>query len=955
MRVPTAARRLAPCLGLACLTTIVLGAGAPRTARHAPLPRDTALVMGTLPDGMRFYLRPNHTPAHRAELRLVVDAGSALEDDDQQGFAHFLEHMAFNGTTHFPHNSLIDFVETSGMSFGADLNAYTSFDETVYTLTVPTDDPAILDRGLTVLQDWASGGITLDSAEVVAERGVVLGEWRTRLLDSASQVIRDHYDSLLLGDSRYRHRSPIGLPKLVRAATASPIARFYHDWYRPDLMAVVVVGDFDAGAMERQIRTRFGAIPEPRSPRRRPTPHLDRPRGPVVDVYRGDVSPHVDLLWPVAEPPADPTEAYRAEIVDRFLTQALERKLLRIRQQTSRPFLTAVPQRGSYVRPAPYAGVAIVAWPDSIERALATVATEMARLAQHGVTETALDEQKAALIRELDAAVLSAPAHPSRAYADDYVHHFLTGEGLLASPAQTLALANRILPTITPQVIADAAKRWRDRDGMRVLVDFPRFAHVAPPTRERILAILDSVAQARVGPDRPLAVDYGPLMGELPTPGRIVSEVEHPRSGVTEWTLSNGARVLFKPTFNDPDQLLIRAWSPGGFSLLPDSLFFSSGRMVGPLMTEAAGLGDRSHRELLHQLSFTGIRDFKVHIGYADESIDLAGTPFDMTTLFQMLYLQFTAPRLDSAAIASWQSIAKYQPRGFSFDDQLNQIFARGDPRMLPVQTFLADLVRIPDALAVYHDRFGDASDFTFTIVGAASAPQVKAFVERYIASLPGSGRATREQPAVPDVAPFHGRDRMNLPVENVPRSDVLLVFDGEFPTEPAAYLRERERLGVVTGVLNKRLRERLREQLGGTYSPQVVARTYLLPPEHYRILVNFNAAPERANELDREMFGILDSLRAVGASAAELANRSLIQRRRLETELQDDHYWLETLALYDRLGIPFDRIVSPFPDSVVTSDDFRAAAKRYMPSDVFIHMMAVPRDSTIATRAEYQ
>ncbi|MBX6333024.1 MAG: insulinase family protein, partial [Gemmatimonadaceae bacterium] len=266
--------------------------GAPRAAARAPL-RDPALRTGVLPNGLHYYIRANAAPARRAELRLAVNAGSVLEDDDQQGFAHFLEHMAFNGTTHFPHTSLIDFVEGSGMSFGADLNARTTPDETVYMLTVPTDDPQVLAQGLTVLHDWASGGITIDSAEVVAERGVVLGEWRMRLPDTASQHIREHYDSLLFGDSPYRHRAPIGLPRLIATATRAPIARFYHDWYRPDLMAVIVVGDVDAAAMEREIRARFGAIPMPAKPRPRPSPKVPASPAPVVDILRANVSPRI--------------------------------------------------------------------------------------------------------------------------------------------------------------------------------------------------------------------------------------------------------------------------------------------------------------------------------------------------------------------------------------------------------------------------------------------------------------------------------------------------------------------------------------------------------------------------------------------------------------------------------------------------------------------------------------
>ncbi|MBX6332427.1 MAG: insulinase family protein, partial [Gemmatimonadaceae bacterium] len=615
--------------------------------------QDPALTVGTLPNGLRYYLRVNKSPAHRVELRLAVNAGSLQEDDDQRGFAHFLEHMAFNGTTHFPHNSLIDFLEASGMRFGADLNAYTTADETVYLVTLPSDDPAILGKGLDALQDWASGGITIDSSEVVAERGVVMGEWRLRaLVDTVVQNYRAHYDSLWYGDSRYRVRAPIGDTTLIETAQPGPIRRFYHDWYRPDLMAVVVVGDFDRQQMLREITRRFGAIPAREKPRARVTPLLSSASEPVVDVYEGWVTPSIEALWPAPALPSDPRAALRQQLVQELFWQHLEARLLAIRQQPSRPFLTAAIERGRMVRPLNLVGVSLVAWPDSLERGLAAVLTEMQRVAQHGVPTATLAREKAALLRQLEGAATSALARPSAAYANEYVAHFLTGEGLLLSPEQELALARQILPTITPEVVAQAARTlWQTRAGERIFVRLPRFSHVRSPTRESILALIDSVEHTALPSDPETAVAESPLLDRLPTPGRIVRETSHKVAGVTEWTLSNGARVLLKPTANDPDEVLLKAWSPGGFSRMPDSLFLSPGRMVAKLMTAAAGLGQHDRTTLRQELETTGLKTFRIEIGYADEAIDLAGSPKDLETLFQLLYLQFTAPKLDTAAV----------------------------------------------------------------------------------------------------------------------------------------------------------------------------------------------------------------------------------------------------------------------------------------------------------------
>ena len=929
---------------------VVQGAGG--TSARAANTHDPSLRTGTLPNGLRYYVRANRAPEKRAYLWLAVNAGSVLEDEDQLGYAHFLEHMAFNGTERFPRQSLIEFVESSGMRFGPDLNAYTSFDETVYQLTLPTDDPTYLDQGLRILEDWAGGKITLDSAEVVAERGVVLGEWRMRALrDTASQRLFDHEFDVLLGGTPYRDRLPIGTPELIERANPEPLRRFYRDWYRPDLMAVIAVGDFDADAVEREIRERFGAIPAPADARERWEAESPAKGEPVVDVLRDKVSPRVEVYWPAPERPQDVTERVRHELVSVLLGEHLREKLLRMREQPVRPFVDAQLGRQRIVRPLDVVGLRIVAWPDSLERALGAVLTELERVAQHGVPAPVLERRKAALLRRLEREAEGEAARPSRAYAESYVRHYLTGEGTLLSPGQELELARRILPSITPRVMAEAARFWRERDGLRVLVRIPQLAlGFRPPTRESVLAVFDSVAGLRLAPDDaavPAPAD-APLLARPPEPGRIVAENVHAASGVIEWTLSNGARVLFKPSWNHPDELLIRAWSPGGFSVLPDSLFFTSGRMVGVILTEAAGVGDRDRDAVLERFSLAAARPLRVEIGYAHEAIELGGSPKELEMLFQMLHLQFTAPRLDSAALASWASLAKYQARGSTIHDMLNQIFARGNARLAPVTTNLAEIARPEEVLAVHRDRFGNAGDFTFLVVGAAAPEEVKPLVERYVASLPSTDE--RETPRDPQLRPFIGRLVRSANSNPVPRADALLVFDGPFPTEPEAYFRERQRLGALALVLEGRLRDRLREQLGGTYGVAVDAATYRLYDEHFRMLFFFQSAPERMRELSREIQAILDSVRASGASAAELEKVVRIQRRQLEVSLQSNDYWLDQLERHARLGLPPDRIVEPYPAGAITPEELAEAAGRYLPKDAYIQLVVMPRDTTWRT-----
>ena len=913
--------------------------------------RDPALEMGTLPNGLRYYLRVNKSPAHRAEFRLVVNAGSMLEDEDQKGLAHFLEHMAFNGTKTFPHNSLVDFVEESGMVFGADVNAETSADETVYRFQLPTDDPSFVSRGLDILQDWAGGNMTIDSSEVLGERGVIMGEWRLNaLVDTATQSYRAHFDSLWYGDSRYLRRAPIGDTALIEKAEPGPIRRFYHDWYRPDLTAIVVVGDFDQQQMLGEITRRFGSIPA----HTRERPRIDekiKTKPELVDVYRGLVSPSVQVLWPVQRQPSAVEAAVKQELVHDLLWQHLDHRLLSIREKVSRPFITASVERGRVVRPIEVEGFNVVAKPDSIDRALATVFGEIQRVVQHGMPAIALDHEKAALQRNFEEAAGSALARTSDTYADEYEAHFLRGEGELLSSGQELALSKQLLPTITSAQIARAAKAlWDTRATRRIYVGWPRFSHALAPTRKSILALIDSVGRATILPEpAAAAVTAGSLLAHEPAPGKITSESRDTVAGITTWTLSNGARVILKPTTNDPDEILLRAWGPGGFSRMPDSLFYSPGRMVAKLMTAAAGLGEESRGALERPLATTGLRAFKVNIDYGGESIDLAASPNDQEMLFQQLYVQFTSPKFDTAAIHSWASLAKYQGNGFTLADQLNQIFARGEDRLAPVSTQMADLLRPDEALAAYKNRFGNAGQFTFFLVGAITAEKARPLVERYIASLPGTGDRETVKPL--EVMPFYRKLDNAIRVYEVPKAQTSILFDGPFPSKADEYLRARQELNALMVVLQDRIRVRIREELGGSYSPFISATTYSLPnlnepDEHFRVIGGFVSAPETMRTLWHEYAEILDSVRSHGASKAELERASTIAKRQHETALQSNEFWMSAIERYDRLAIPFDKIVDPNAGPPLSSEELRIAAQRFLPSDVYIHVTALPQDT---------
>jgi zinc protease len=914
------------------------------------LPRDPALEVGTLANGMRYYIRVNKSPVKRAMLWLAVNAGSIQEDDDQQGFAHFLEHMAFNGTKHYPRHELISTLQLAGMRFGADINASTSYEETVFKLEVPTDDGKSLGQGLTMLQDWASGGMLIDSSEVLAERGVVLGEWRSGLPDTLSQQVRAHDDSMLYGpESRYATRSPIGLTKLLETAQPGPIRRFYKEWYRPDLMAVIAVGDFDPKRMRAEIVARFGAIAPTKSPRAHVSPRLPSSSGAITDVYTGMVYPSITVVWRPNENVVQSKSAFRQDLIEQLLINRLQSRFQRLSKQARRPFIGAAIVRTQLTRANDGTLLQVVGWPtDSLEHGLAATLTEVERIAQHGLPDAAITHDKTALLRRYESAATDQAAQSSGDYVNTYVQQYLQGGGPLLSTEQELSLVREILPTITPKDLAQAAQFWRTRTDRLTLVKFPKYVHERVPTQSGIDAIFDSVAALQLAPDGSRTLAEEPLLPQLPSPGHIVGERRFAKSGVSEWTLSNGARVLFKQSGNDPDEVLIRAVSPGGSSLLPDTLFYSPGRMVDRMMTEAAGLGTHDRFGLEDQLSTSVARQFEVAITPTEEGMRLSGSPKDLTTLFQLLYLQFTAPKLDTTALALWKQGGS--PGAFSLDDQINTILSEGNKRLTPSSWALMPLADTATALAVYRDRFGNAGDFTFIIVGAASPAQMRPLVERYLATLPATQK--REQPTELGVYPWDHLTRQTQRVFDVPKASTFLLYDGTFPSTPDAYLAERRRLDALSWVLRLKFTDDLREQMGGTYGVGVRAWTTAVPQEHYRFSINFDAAPERMGGMLDTMFTILDTVRASGATADEIRKVSAMQRRGWEMQLEDNHYWLNAIELYDRLKIPFDRIVTP-PSAALTSADIRAAARQYLPTTAYIHMTSLPQDSTLFIKTD--
>jgi len=923
---------------LAAILSVALAVPGASQQLEAPIPLDPKVTAGTLANGLRYYIRVNREPARRAELRLVVNAGSVLEDEDQRGLAHFVEHMAFNGTKNFAKQALVDYLESIGMRFGPDVNAYTSFDETVYLLQVPTDSAGPLEMGFRILADWAHQQV-FDSLEVEKERGVVIEEWR--LGRGAAARMRDRQLPVLFGGSRYAERLPIGDRRLLETFSHEALRRFYRDWYRPDLMAVIAVGDFDAMHVEALIRRYFAAIPPARSPRPRPVyripEHAETRVAIATDPEATGSAVAIYYKHPVRER-RDPA-AYRQALVERLYNAMFNQRLFELTQQPQPPFILGSSGQGRFIRSSEVYLLNAAVQDGGILRGLEALLTEAERVLRFGFTESELDRTKRELLRGLEQAYAEREKTESDVYAARYVQHFLTGE-----PAPGIAFelqqAQRLLPTIRLEDVDAVARAWLSDRNRVVLVNAPERPGVEVPTEEQILAVFDAVRAAPLTAYREVVAD-APLVPRVPEPAAIVEESAVPEIGVTEWVLSNGVRVVLKPTDFKADEVVFRAFSPGGVSLASDEDFISA--LFADQAVPAGGLGSFGLVELQKVLAdkAVSVTPFMTQL---EEGLAGGASPRDLETLFQLIYLHFTAPRADTAAFTSLKTRfrAALANRSASplaaFEDTIQVTLAQGHFRARPLSPEVLDELDLGRAMAFYRDRFADASDFTFVFVGSFDLDRMRPLVATYLGGLPAIGREEtwRDVGIVPPSGVIRKVVRKGLEE----KAQTRIIFTGPFEYTP----KNVHLLRSLGEVLDIRLREALREERGGTYGVSVSTSATRDPTPRYSLQIGFGSAPDRAEELVGVVFAHLDSLTAAGPTLEELQKVREMQRREREVALWQNGYWLNALVVRYREGrdprdiLDVERRIAALDVAVL-----RDAARRYVRRDNYVQVMLLP------------
>ncbi|MGE3275375.1 MAG: M16 family metallopeptidase [Vicinamibacterales bacterium] len=935
---------LAVILALAVASPVLEAQSAAPAAGEAlapsrPLPTDEAVRTGTLANGLRYFIRKNDRPANRVSLRLAVDAGSIQEQDNQRGLAHFLEHMAFNGTENFAPGELVSFLESIGARFGPHVNAYTSFDETVYMLDVPSDREGYVDRGLLALHDFAAG-MKLEPEEIEKERGVVIEEWRGRL--GANSRLTDKQLPVLFKGSRYADRLPIGEPEILRTFPRERLADFYRTWYRPDRMAVVVVGAVDPAEAEALVQKRFGGIVKPSSP----PPQVDRSVPPNPEALYSVATDPEAQGWTVSVAYKRPVEVestvgdYRRSLVQSLVVRMLNLRLQEISRRPDAPFLGASAGGGSLGRTLNLFQVGAAVPEGQIRPGLDAVVRESRRMTQFGFSADELERARASVLAGYERAYKERDTTESPSYAGEYVRAFLEQEAIPGIEFE-YRIASELLPTVTTDEALGEARRLVHDDNRIVLAVAPEKAGQAVPTEAELKETFTTASAAEVTPWTD-AVAGRALVADPPAPGRVTGRRELPEVGTTVLTLSNGVEVWLKPTDFKNDQVLFSAQALGGISLAGEQDFREAS--LATSLVGMGGLGDFSPVDL-NKLLAGKIATASPSIGAYTQGVSGQATPKDLETALQLTYLTFTAPNMSDQAFdllkrrfSAMLENQEENPR-FVFGERVEQVntshhYTADAPTAADVPKLRLDVMR-----DFYRARFANAADFRFFLVGAFDIAQVTPLLERWIGGLPSTGRAISAFKDMGLAFP-EGIVKEEVHKGREPASQTVMSFFADTNLDEL----EMHRARAAASLVGIRLRDILREELGGTYSVGVSYQN-ALPQNHYgSMTVQFGSAPENVGKLTAAVLAEVERLRTEGPSADDVARVQELERRDLETSQRQNAYWigsLQTVALlgWDPAGIAHrdERIEKLTPEILHTT------IQKYFPLDRYTVVTLLP------------
>lgn len=870
----------------------------PALALDRALPIDPAVRTGTLPNGLKYLIRQNGRPEKRVSMRLAVNVGSIHEEADQRGLAHFLEHMAFNGSENFKPGELVSFLESIGARFGPHVNASTSFDETIYMLDLPTDRPGYVDRGMLALHDFAAG-LSLLPGEIDKERGVVLEEWRGRL--GAGSRLTDKQLPVLMQGSLYADRLPIGLPEVITGAPRERVLAFYKKWYRPDQMALTVVGDLPVDEAERLVHQRFGGIPAATGA----APSVNRSVPATKDAL---VSMNTDPEaqgWTVSVafkkvPEHDNTVGgYRKTLVRQLVSQMLNMRLREIARRPNAPFLGAQAGESGLGRELELFEIEASVPEGRITEGLSALMLEARRMQQFGFNATELDRARLALLAGYERAYNERGTSESPGYANEYVRHFLEQEPIPGIEFE-YKIAATYLPTVTPAEVAAVAKALITDDNRIVLGVAPEKKETPPPSADMLKASMVRAEAATVEPWAD-ATEGRSLVAKAPAPGRVASRRAVPEIGATALTLSNGVEVWLKPTDFKHDQVLFTAYALGGTSLASPENYKSA--TLATSMVGVGGLGGFDPVDLSKMLSGK-IAQASPAIGQYTNGVSGSATPRDLETALQLNYLALTAPNFTPEAfdllkrrLTGMLANREESPRAV-FGEKVEQVNTSNHYSAVAIKAADVATLNLDAMKAFYTSRFANAADFTYFFVGAFTVDEITPLLERWVATLPSTGKRAGALRDMGVKFPA-GVVRDEVRKGKEPASQTVLSFFADAGQDEL----EMHRARAASQLLGIRLRDILREELGGTYGVAVGFDNPLPLKGYGAMVIQFGSSPDNVDTLVAATMAEIERLKAEGPSADDVNTVKEMERRELETSVKQNAYWMGSMQTVHMLG----------------------------------------------------
>ena len=918
------------------------------------IPLDPSVRTGTLSNGMKYYIKKNVKPEKKVEFRLAINAGSINEDDDQRGLAHFMEHMNFNGTKNFPENKLVDFLQSIGIKFGQHLNAYTSFDETVYMLPVPLDKPGNLDSGLKVMEDWAFNALLTDK-EIEKERGVVLEELRLGL--GADKRMLDQYLPKLAYNSRYADRLPIGKKEILQNFKPEALRRFHKDWYRPDLMALVVVGDINVDEMEQKIKANFSKYQNPANARKRVNYEMPNHKETLISIATdADATSSSAQFYIKDDGPAKPdvtVNDYQKSIVEQLAATIVNNRLQELTNSEKPPFIFGYVSHSNFLRTKDAFQAYAMTKEGEQKNALKVLLEEVERAKRFGFSQNELDRAKSETLSNLEKSYNNRDKTESARLVMEYVRNFLNQEPIPGIEWE-YELHKQYLPSVTLDQVNNILKNYIKDDSRVIVVTGPKKENAVLPTDAQLLATVDDVKNAQLKPYEDKAA-IKTLVEPFKSNGKIVKTEADAKLGTTTFTLSNGAKVTYKKTDFKEDEIVFSAISLGGSSLISNEDIEKT-QWAFPALSES-GFNKYSKNDITKFLSGKQV-SVMPYVGGISTGFNGNSTKKDFETLFQMIYGYFTNLNYDEASYNSYK--AKQQgfldnllanPQTY-FQSEVQKYLNQKNPRFFGI---------LPDAKAwektsyklaydIYKKSVANAGNFHFYFVGNVDENQIKQLSEQYLASLP----STKKSETYKDLGyrPLFSSTEKVIKKGKDPKSMVMIRFSGETKYNEQEDLAMRA-LGEVATI---KIIEKLREDEGGIYGGGARGSLSKVPYGSYNFSINFPCGPENAEKLTKIALAELQKMIDNGPEQKDLDKFKEGEANDDVTNMKDNNYWLQNITSYQTQGGDKYSVLNYLTKvKALTVKDLQAVGKKYLTEKnrmVFTLMPEVETPKTDAPKA---